>query len=421
MSSNIRPRPTVASQSQQNRNAFSPNKVSNNSTALDNAWLTSTDPWKVPVVVDSNDHVWGGGGNSDYFHSTTISSNNHARPSPSRRMTAANPGRVPPSPNGVAVRTSTTAAAAAAPTTSTFRGRLMEGPTVQATTGKVNTTTVWEDTVLEDASEGNPWVTTFVPAHNNNNNTAPLVVDTTSDHWFVPPNTSSLTMNTTAAAVAVTTTQRRHPNVPTMTSALPLFDDSGQPVDRTPTAMTTTVANGVAAAPLGSSRRPILAPTTVTAVTGTAPATTITTTTTVVEDGTSKRPISIHDADLLDQREKDVLQQAARKKLPATTIVLEEPLSNNNVTRREADILSHAAAKRQQERTQATVLPNSYSASSTQSETVTRRHPTAQPPATTAAARRGGPNANTTPKQSKGFMGFFRGGVSKNTAGNNGL
>lgn len=129
-----------------------------------------------------------------------------------------------------------------------------------------------------------------------------------------------------------------------------LYDDTGTPMIRE------TTAHPI----LGSKSFPILA----------------------VEEGSLNRPISIHDADLLDEREKDVLRQAARKKQPDSIQIME------TADARDQDVLQQAAVKRQQERTAHTVLPNSFSLSSND------------------AVKKEDIN-----NKQKGIMGFFRGNV----------
>jgi hypothetical protein len=255
-----------------------------------------------------------------------------ARQSPRRTASPARgqQTRVPPSPEARPIRTNNSFGAG---TKALSRGRLMEGPS--------NGNAGW------DPKNSNPWV-------------ANAPKDDTVD-WFVPNAMSSMTGNTAAIpAVPVSSPTKWGQRVDNTddfevstdwrfggsndSGEHSLYDDSGALVSRE------------AASVLGSPNRPILA----------------------AEDGSQSRPIAIHDADLLDEREKDVLQQAARKKLPVSISLVEAS------DMRDQDVLQQAAAKRQQDRAAQSVLPNSFSAS-------------------TSDAR--------SKNKSKGIMGFLRGGV----------
>lgn len=453
---------------------------------------TTTDPWKVA----SSSPVWDGGSDSidPFFQSTTTNKNTSTtnnntntntntntnsltRQSP-RRHPRSSAGRIPPSPDN---RISSAREPSSDPkTTTAFRGRLMEGPTKINTNNPVvvvEDVTGWVTTepTIRNSSGGSPWAS--AGANNNNND------------WFVTNAVSSLSVQTatTTATTAIGGTPQGHsrqtpsrwnpsssphhrravataatgrdwppqqdqPNTNNSNCAMAslyspstLFDDEGDVVDRAAATEPTTSTAAAVVAPLGSSRRPILAvaaSTTATATAHTPDATTNNNTNRILveEDGTAKRPISIHDADLLDQREKDVLNQASRKQQHQQPVILgnnnNTPLesqnsnsnsncSNNNSMRqsrsvplaapqatttmntaREHDILQQAAAKRQQERTEATVLLNSYSAS-TNSETALVMNSKVKK--ATGGNYRNNKNAHT--HQGKGIMGFFRGGV----------
>lgn len=294
-----------------------------------NTTIGSTDPWKVP-----NSPQWG----------RSAASPTRSSSSPRRSLSP----RVPPSPEGRTVRSGSLGTTTGE---TMSRGRLIEGQSSM------------DDAWNEKGSI--PWF-----AHEG----------ASSTEWFVPDAMSSMTGNAVVPVAspsrwgqrlsATDTIALESTNDPWRLKATShdsgeqrsLYDDSNVQVPRESSLSTASIATPV----LGSLTRPILA----------------------VEEGSLNRPISIHDADLLDAREKDVLQHAARKKLPDTIELVEAS------DMRDKDVLHQAASKRLQDRAVSNALPVIVSASPQAGNTPKIR-------------QRG-----ATPKLNKGILGFFRGGVS---------
>jgi hypothetical protein len=163
-----------------------------------------------------------------------------------------------------------------------------------------------------------------------------------------------------------------------------LYDDSGEKImtarHRSPAAASPRAAAG---GPLGSSSRPIVTTNT------SAPSPRAT------QDGSLNRPIAIHDfVDLLDEREKDVLQLAARKKMPVTSIDVHKRSTID--FRGKKDILP--APSKPRETNGGALVPKSPVVATNSAIVVDDL-----PPVDGKIA--------TTPRQNKGIMGFFRGSV----------
>jgi hypothetical protein len=258
----------------------------------------------------------------------------------------------PPNPESLIPRVSS------GPQRSLSRGRLMEGPSLTTSTNDG-----WDDDAAawllpSDKANAFPSPIRWDRRSRSSGDFSPLHKTSSSDHWRL------------GSAASADSGERS------------LYDDSGERITTSRHKVSAGSPRGAVIGPLGSSSRPIVA--TNTSAPSPRPA----------QDGSLNRPIAILDfVDILDEREKDVLQHAARKKMPVKSVDVHK---RNTTDLREKDILQ--AASKQRESMGGALVHESPVA-------VTNTAILADdlPPSSGKVA--------TTPRQNKGIMGFIRGNV----------
>lgn len=214
-----------------------------------------------------------------------------------------------------------------------------------------------------------------------------------------------------------------------------LYDDSGEKIIRTTTTTNRKlISPKTSLVPLGSPSRPIY-----TTTTGTSTSTNNTEYPPPAADGSLTRPIAIHDcADVLDEREQDVLQNAARKQKGNSMLLANTrtknsssmavnnssmpPLRNTATSTivvdddaRDSDILQKAT-KRRQGLLEKKKQQQSNGNENNTSTAIQLNKPIQMDMDLTKIEKVSEVDDATkqipTPKQNKGIMGFFRGGVS---------
>ena len=398
------PRPSQPLQSRPPFSPTNPKNVTNhrasNSTEGDhsnntNSNTNSNDPWKM----------------------------SHNFPSPSNRKSL-----FPPNPEGRLPRVSS---APNHPSRTFSRGRLMEGPLVGATSSKAaETPNVWDPLHSGDTEDDPvPWPTSTTTTLPNATTSTGMNDDST---WFVEeegdknhrssPKISFQWGRRTRSNDFPSTNTTDPWQIPNGTSAdsgeRSLYDDSGEKIIRI---ATTTPPNPrpitSSRSFLGSAARPIHGTTTAAAVK----------ITDTLADGSLNRPIAIHDcADVvLEEREHNVLQNAARKQLESRVldadvvrgddaVALENAIVDDDV--RDSDILQKATKRRQgllekkKLQQQSHGIDHKMAASAI---TLNNNNSSSKPNSELHDDDDAGSAKQIpTPKQNKGILGFFRGSVS---------